>query len=123
MFNVFIEYNRQIAEFQVVLTFLATAIEVLLAFLLMGAIVSSAVGGNNLESGEPLVIIESVDSAPVADKDQRQELVIPAVPNTLAELKASLIELGITGVSKLRKAELEQIWLNYWKENEISQYA
>jgi hypothetical protein len=119
MNDVFIEYNQKIAEFQVVLTFLAIIMEALLMLLGVAAIVSG-ITQNNEGTGDSLgtsislqpicqrqlgafqanpLDLESVVSVP-------PKVSIAAKPITVAELRETAKNLGLKGVARKNKAEL-----------------
>lgn len=107
MFHVFVEYNHKIAEFQTVLTFLATAIEVLLAvFLAAGIIFATEEDGSEITQ-QPLKL-SNTDAANSPSVDEQIRL--PKEPESLQELKITLKSVGTKGVSRMKKSQLKELW-------------
>jgi hypothetical protein len=119
MNEVFIEYNHRIAEFQVVLTCLAIAMEALLILLGLAGIFSSITQDND-GGGEFLDTL--IVSQPICQKqpdafqsiplDLEPVVLVPPkisiAPNlvTIAELRETAKSLGMKGIARKNKAEL-----------------
>lgn len=116
--QVFIEYNETISAFQAVLTVLATALEGLLLIFLMAGIISMATADDEHSPNSNPVLNESpekVGTALILSKNS-------AAPDTLLELRAALREIGISGISKLNKDRLKELWMeNFSNDGLISE--
>lgn len=124
MFHVFVQYNHKIAEFQVVLTFLATAIEVLLAVFLAAGIIAFATEEDGSEIMQQPLKLSNTDAADSPSVDEQIRL-LPKEPVTLQELKIALKSVGTSGVSRMNKSQLKELWNIYVNSSSSSneQYA
>ena len=122
MYNVFIEYNHKIAEFQIILTILATFAEVIIGVILFTGVVA-AIFGEPAEVPAAVEEQEKTSGILIAPQPVNQQQIpasttiivnaepcklvpVEAKPTTVAELRMKAQTLGVKGAARKNRAEL-----------------